>query len=47
MEKEVNFLYKMESSGLRFEDATGAVIKNNILMERALSPLVLFFSKGE
>lgn len=47
MEKEVNFLYKIESGGLRFEDATGAVIKNNILMERALSPLVLFFSKGD
>lgn len=47
MDKEVNFLYKIESNGLRFEDATGAVIKNNILMERALSPLVLFFTKGE
>ena len=45
MQKEINFLYKMEDNGLRFEDATGAVIKNNILMERSLSPLVIFFSK--
>ena len=43
--KEVNFLYKIEENGLRFEDASGAVIKNNILTERSMSPLVIFFSK--
>ena len=43
--KEVNFLYKIEENGLRFEDASGATIKNNILMERSMSPLVIFFSK--
>lgn len=45
VQKEINFLYKLENNGLRFEDATGAVIKNNILMERSLSPLVIFFNK--
>ena len=47
MSSEVNFLYKMEESGLRLEDATGAVISNNTITERGLSPLVLFFTKGE
>lgn len=47
MTSEVNFLYKMEESGLRLEDATGAVISNNTITERGLSPLVLFFTKGE
>ena len=46
IEKEVNFLYKMEENGLRFEDASGAVIKNSIIMERSMSPLVIFFSKN-
>ena len=47
MTSEVNFLYKMEEAGLRLEDATGAVISNNTITERGLSPLVLFFTKGE
>ncbi len=46
MEKEVNFLYKVEENGLRFEDASGAVVKNSIIMERSMSPLVIFFSKS-
>ena len=46
IDKEVNFLYKIEPNGLRFEDASGAVIRNNIIMERSLSPLVIFFSKN-
>ena len=37
----------MEEAGLRLEDATGAVISNNTITERGLSPLVLFFTKGE
>ncbi len=46
MEKEVNFLYKIEEKGIRFEDATGAGMRNNILMERSMSPTVIFFTKN-
>lgn len=46
MDTEVNFLYKMESGGLRMEDATGAVIEGTIVTGRGMSPLVLFFTKG-
>ena len=47
MNKEVNFLYKIEENGLRLEDATGTTIKNSTIYERAISPLVMFFSIGE
>lgn len=47
MEKEVNFLYKIEKDGIRLEDATDAVIIGNMVTERGLSPLVLFFEKDE
>lgn len=47
MNKEVNFFYKMEENGLRFEDATGAVKENNTFKERGNSPLIVFFSKNE
>ncbi|MCR5496096.1 MAG: hypothetical protein K6F15_10720 [Treponema sp.] len=43
--KEANFLYKMEENGLRLEDANGTDIKNSTISERAISPLVMFFSK--
>ena len=46
MNKEVNFFYKMEENGLRFEDATGAVKENNTFKERGNSPLIVFFSKN-
>ena len=42
-EKEVNFLYKLTSSGLRLEDASKANIKNNVVSSRGTSPLILFF----
>ena len=46
MNKSVNFLYKMEENGIRFEDATGATIdRTNTVTERGISPLVMFFSK--
>ena len=45
--KEINFLYKMETNGLRLEDATGATMDNGTIRERGMSPLVLFFSKVE
>lgn len=47
MNKEVNFFYKMEETGLRFEDATGAVKDNSVFKERGMSPLIVFFNKSE
>lgn len=44
--KEVNFFYKIEETGLRLEDATGAVMDNNTFKERGISPLIVFFSKS-
>ena len=44
MSKEVNFLYRLDSGGLRMEDAAGVNVTNGIINERALSPLVLFFN---
>lgn len=43
-EKEVNFLFKLNDDGIRLEDATNATFKNNVLVQRGLSPLVAFFS---
>ena len=47
MKKEVNFLYKIEENGLRFEDATGSAVDNSTIKDRGLSPLVIFMSKVE
>ncbi len=44
VEKEVNFLYKLDAQGLRLEDATKATFKNIVVTRRGLSPLVAFFS---
>ncbi|MGP1459393.1 MAG: SH3 domain-containing protein [Treponema sp.] len=44
MAKEVNFLYRLEANGLRLEDAAPSAIKDGVINERRLSPLVLFFS---
>lgn len=45
MDKEVNFLYKIEENGLRLEDASRATINNNMVITRSTSPIVIFFSK--
>ncbi|MDE5898026.1 MAG: SH3 domain-containing protein [Treponemataceae bacterium] len=45
MNREVNFLYKLEENGLRLEDVSGAAITDSTVQRRSLSPLVLFFSK--
>ncbi|MBR7064943.1 MAG: SH3 domain-containing protein, partial [Treponema sp.] len=45
MNKDVNFLYKIEADGIRFEDASKASYSGNMITSRALSPLVLFFQK--
>lgn len=45
MDSEVNFLYKLESNGLRLEDATGAKFNGTQITSRGSSPLILFFQK--
>lgn len=47
MNKEVNFFYKMEETGLRLEDATGAVLDKNVFRDRGISPLIIFFKRAE
>lgn len=47
MNGELNFLYKIEETGLRLEDARGATISNNMVVNRSSSPVVIFFSKVE
>jgi len=44
-DNEVNFLYKIESNGLRLEDATGASFNGNQLYSRGSSPIIIFFRK--
>jgi len=45
MDKEVNFLYKIEDNGLRLEDASGARKTGRMVQSRGISPLVLFFAR--
>ena len=45
MDQSVNFFYKKEAGGLRLEDAKKAVFKDNLVTDRASSPLVMYFSK--
>ena len=40
---EVNFLYKLESDGLRLEDATDATFNGILVTARSSSPLILYF----
>lgn len=46
MDNEVNFLYKVESTGLRLEDATGATKNGNQIVARSSSPIIMFFKKN-
>ena len=46
MENEVNFLYKVEPTGLRLEDATGASMNGNQVVARGSSPIIMFFKKN-
>ncbi len=43
MANEVNFLYKLEESGLRLEDTSGATIDGNQLKTRGTSPVIIYF----
>ena len=40
---EVNFLYKLEDGGLRFEDTTSAEFNGNQLISRGSSPVIIYF----
>ena len=40
---EVNFLYKLEDGGLRFEDTTSAEFSGNQLISRGTSPVIVYF----
>lgn len=42
---EVNFLYKIEETGLRLENITAGSIKKSMISARSSNPLVLFFAK--
>ena len=41
----VNFLYKIESNGIRFEDVQKARIKDKVVQEKSSNPVVIFFGK--
>ena len=41
--EEVNFLYKLEEGGLRFEDTTTAQFNGNQLISRGSSPVIIYF----
>lgn len=43
IQKEVNFLYKLEDGGLRFEDTTSAEFAGNQLISRGSSPVIVYF----
>ena len=46
MKAKVNFLYKIETNGIRFEDASEARFEGTTLVRRGASPLVIFFEKN-
>ncbi len=45
MNEPVHFFYKKDAGGLRLEDAKKAAVKDNLVTDRASSPLVMYFSK--
>lgn len=44
-EEQVNFLYKLTDTGLRLEVAADASYRDDLIISRSSSPLVLFFEK--
>lgn len=43
--RKINFFYKLESGGLRLEDAQRAQFKNSLAVDRSSNPVVMFFAK--
>ena len=42
---KINFFYKLESGGLRLEDAQRAQFKNSLAIDRSSNPIVCLLSK--
>lgn len=43
--RKINFFYKLESDGLRLEDAQRAQFKDSLAVARSSNPVVMFFAK--
>ena len=43
--RKINFFYKLESDGLRLEDAQRAQFKDSLVVDRSSNPVVMFFAK--
>ena len=43
--RKINFFYKLESGGLRLEDAQRAQFKDSLVVDRSSNPVVMFFAK--
>lgn len=43
--RKINFFYKLESGGLRLEDAQRAQFKDSLAVDRSSNPVVMFFAK--
>ena len=45
MNREVNFLYKLDGGALRLEDTTGAEFSGNQIKSRGVSPVIVYLKK--
>ena len=45
MNREVNFLYKLDGGALRLEDTTGANFSGNQIKSRGVSPVIVYLKK--
>ena len=45
MNREVNFLYKLDGNALRLEDTTGATFNGSQLKSRGVSPVIIYLKK--
>lgn len=43
--RKINFFYKLESDGLRLEDAQRAQFKKSLAVDRSSNPVVMYFAK--
>lgn len=42
---DVSFLYKLDSNGLSLEDTTSSIIKDNIVLTKSTSSILIFFNR--
>ena len=45
MNREVNFLYKLDGGALRMEDTTGAEFSGSQIRSRGVSPVIVYLKK--